>query len=298
MGILTPTAADNQITVDGIMKHPGMIATKVAELVESQELVSTFLSPHNAPIVGGGLAHSVIRPSDKYSSDDVVERAPGDEYQTVRTTDPEVKIAAVRDWGARFFLEDEKVIRNDQAFLNAEVQALSNTVVRKLNTAVIEGIDAAVAGLPGGGAFPASVAWDQVVTIGDPSTVTSNADRPLALFAAAQRSADDDQLGIRFDTLVVSSTDRFNLTVAYGENLPAVLATAGVTLVSSPYVAEGKAYAVAKGKAGLLAFEQPLTTEIIPVRERRGKFIQTYIGPVMAITQPRAVRVLTGLVTP
>ncbi|MBS9373613.1 major capsid protein [Rhodococcus sp. B50] len=300
MGILTPTAQNNMITVDAIMQNPSFIAGKVAELVEGQELVSVFLSPHAGPIVGGGLAHSVIRPSDKYAADDVVERAPGDEYATVRTTDPEVKIAAVRDWGARFFVEDEKVTRGDLAFVNAEILALSNTVVRKLNTAVLEAVDAALVehlGV-GGGDFPATRPWDQVVTVGAPDTITSNAERPLALLAAAQREADQDRLGLKFDTLVVSPTGAYDLTVAYGENLPAVLATAGVELVTSPYIDEATAYAVARGKAGLLAFETPLTTELIPVRERRGKFVQTYVNPVMAITQPRAIRRLTALVTP
>lgn len=294
MGLLTPSVTDNVLTVDAIMRTPNFVAAKVAELVESKEIASTFLSPHNAPIVGGGLYHSVIRPSERYTADDVVERAPGDEYATVRTTDPETKLAAVRDWGGRIFVEDEKVLRNDQAFLNAEILALSNTVVRKLNTAVVEAIDAAVE-QPG---YLAPTAWDKVITIGDPASVTSNADRPLSLLAAVQKDADADGLGLQFDTLVVSPQGKFDLTVAYGENLTAVLATAGVKLVSSTYVAEDTAYAVAGGKVGLLGFEQRLTTEIIPEPTRRGKWIQTYIAPVMAITQPRAVRKLIGLVTP
>jgi len=299
VGILTPTAQNNQITVDALMQSPRFVGAKVAELVEAQELLSIFLSPHNGPIVGGGLAHSVIRPSDKYTADDVVERVPGTEYATVRTTDPEVKIAAVRDWGAKFFVEDEKVIRNDLAFLNAEVQALSNTVVRKLNTAVLEAVDESMdEAMPGGGKFVATRPWDQVVTVGAPDTLTSNAERPLSLLAAAQREADQDQLGLRFDTLLVSPTGAYDLTVAYGEQLPSVLATAGVELVTSPYVDEATAYAVARGRAGLLGFETPLTTEFIPVRERRGKYVQTWVNPVMAITQPRAIRRLTALVTP
>lgn len=298
MGILTPSTINQQMTVDFAMKSPNFIGAKIEELIENQEILSLFFSPHVGPIVGGGLAHSVTRPEDRYTADDVVERAPGDEYATVRMTDPEMKIAAVRDWGAKFFIEDEKALRNDIAFLNAEVQALSNTVVRKLNTAAIATVDAALATLPGNGALPATIAWDEVVTIGPDTDITPNAMRPLTLLAAAQKDADEDRLGVKFDCLLVSPTGQYDLTVAYGERLPAVLETAGVELSVSPYVSDDTAYAIAKGRAGLLGYEVPLTTEVIPEPLRRGKFVQTFVNPVMAVTQPRAIRKLTGLVTP
>ena len=83
------------------------------------------------------------------------------------------------------------------------------------------------------------------------------------------------------------------------------LAAVGINKVhTSMQVTNGTAYVVASGRAGVLGFEPSpygvnqsggLTTEIIPDREHRTTWIQSYALPCFAIPIPGAIRKITGL---
>lgn len=291
--ILTPTVENNTLSVAAIMSQPTLIRTKIAELTEGNELLSTFFTPLGAPVQGGGILHPRLSGAERYTADDVVERAPGDEYQVVRAIDPEYRMAAVRDYGAKTSITDEEIARGDVSALNAKVSQLTNDLVRKLNTKALAAIDEAA---------PATLAtanpWETFLTVGPADLITPNAQRPLADMLRAKRMFADDRLGFVPDTLLASPADAENLGIGYGAELEQVLAAAGLSLVVNPYVSEGRAYVVQKGKAGVLGYEAPLTLDVIDKRETREKLLQVYAVPAFAVDRPQAVKVITGTVTP
>lgn len=293
MGILTPTFGDQKVTVAAVLSHPTWIRAKIDELTEDSELVSSFFSDMGGPVQGGGILHPRLNGDVRYTDGDVVERAPGDEYQRVRAIDPEYRLAAVRDYGASVEITDEEIDRGDLASLNTKVLQLSNTLVRKLNQKALEAIDAA-----GPDEIPAAAAWDSFLTVGPAESITPHALRPLADLLRAKAQFVADRLGFTPDALVVSGDDALALGVGYAQDLQGVLEAAGVEMITSPYVPTGRVYLVAKGKAGIVGYERPLTVDIIDQRQTRSKLIQCYAVPAFGVDKPQAVKVITGTVTP
>lgn len=291
--VLMPRLDGQRVSVAAIMSQPTWLRAKIADLTEGNELVSAFFTAQGEPVQGGGILHPRLKSADRYTADDVVERAPGDEYQMVRAIDPEYRLAAVRDYGAKTTITDEEIARGDMAALNNKVLQLTNTLVRKLNTSALAAIDAAE---------PTEVlafaAWDVLVTEGPESSLTPSTHRPLADMVRARQNSEEDRLGIKLDTLLVSTTDAASLRVGYGPQLADVLAAAELTLTTNPYVKTGRAYLVQKGKAGIVGYEAPLTVDIIDRRETRDKVIQVYAVPSYAVDKPQAVKIITGTVTP
>ena len=291
--VLMPRLDGQRVSVAAIMSQPTWLRAKIAELTEGNELVSAFFVAQGEPVQGGGILHPRLKSADRYTADDVVERAPGDEYQMVRAIDPEYRLAAVRDYGAKTTITDEEIARGDMAALNNKVLQLTNTLTRKLNTSALAAIDDATPQ-----AVLAFAAWDTLVTEGPESSLTPSTHRPLADMVRARQASEEDRLGIKLDTLLVSTTDAASLRVGYGRQLADVLAAAEVTMITNPYIETGRAYLVEKGKAGVVGYEAPLTVDVIDRRETRDKVLQVYAVPSYAVDKPQAVKVITGTVTP
>lgn len=295
MGILQPQLRENAVTVATVMNSPGFIETKILELVESGLIVEKFFSPASGPVIGGGLVYHVVRTGDQFLADDVVERAPGDEYAVVETVEPESRMALVRDFGGKFLIEDERITRNTMSYLNLQVLQLANTIQRKLNRMALAAVDAALATVPGGGMLAATAPWANTVTVGPLDAITPNAERPIADLVRAQHLADEHDLGIRYDTLVVAPQQAADLRIVYGTDLDQALAAMGIELVVSPYVQGGTAYVLQAGTLGRVGFERPFTVERIEKRENRATVVQAFILPSFAVEQPAAVTKIVGI---
>lgn len=295
MATLRPKVENGSVTVDYIMRNPTFLAGAVDKLIDNLEVMSTFFTISGTPVVGGGIVYSVVSPSMRYTADDVVERGPGDEYAVVRGVDPEARLAAVRDWGGKFDLLDEHVTRNNQAYLKLQLAQLANTLARKLNLATVAAVNDSLSETPGEGAIVGSSDWSNFLIVGPADQITPNQARPAADWVNAQLDADEDRLGVRFDTLVVSPTQAANLRVGYGDTLATVLASVGLTMVVLDTLPAGTAYLVEKGRVGTVGFEFPLTVEPIDKRENRKKIIQGFVVPGFAVERPYAVRKITAL---
>lgn len=295
MGILNPKITNNELLLKTVMANPAWIRAKVDDLTETQELLSAFFRPYASHVVGGGIVHPIGRPGDQYTADDVVERAPGDEYRVVRAVDPEYRVAAVRDFGAKFEVTDEEIARNDVSSLNLNVKQLTNTLTRKLNLSALAAVENGLEEIPGKGMIAAAAAWSDVITVGPADQITPNSRRPLADIVRAQLAADEEQLGIKHDLLLVAPQQAADLRIGYGEALADLLASTGLELLVNPYVSSGTAYVLKKGGVGYVGYETPLTVEYIDKRENRSKVVQAYAVPSFAVDQPRAVKKIVGL---
>lgn len=291
---LIPSISSNQVSASAMLANPARLNGAIARLAADRLVLDAFFSPIPGNLTGGGLLYSVLKAGSNYSVRDVEQRTPGAEYG-ITYSSPDFDLANPQDWGAKVRVLDEERDRNDLISLGNKLTTLANTLVRKIDSIAVAAIEAAltkwsIASVPG-------TNWGTLITVGDPTTLTSSANRPTAQFANANLLAAVDDIGVGvLNTLVVHPQQRAALQIAYGTDLNDVLASAGITAMrASLSVTNGTAYLVESGKPGRVAFERPLTTELIPDRHTRSQWVQTYAVPAFAVSTPGAVRKITGL---
>lgn len=289
---LVPELNGRVLSVDVALRSPSIIQAQIARLADEVLLLPKFLRQLGAPVTGGGLLYSVVQASDFYSSD-VSLRAPGTEYGVVEGVDPTPQLALVEDWGGKFFIGDEQITRNQISYLDQQTTQLANTIVRKLDSRLMAKVTAA-----GIGSLVPATGWDNLTFVGDASAITPSAARPFAHTAETQEMADLEELGVMHDLLIVHPEQARQLRTAYAENLDAALESAGFTngMFSNPRVPIGVAYTVQQGMVGTIGWESAgLVTEVIDDRHKRGKWVQAYAVPAMAIDRPYAAKKISGL---
>lgn len=233
-----------------------------------------------------------MQASDFYSSD-VEMRTPGAEYRVVEGVDPTPQLAVVEDWGGKFFIGDEQITRNTVNYLDQQTTQLANTIARKLDTRLMAKVAAA-----GIATLTPATGWDNLVFVGPADGITPSARRPFAHTAETQEMADLEELGVKHDLLIVHPEQARQLRVSYSENLDAALESAGFTngMFASPRVPIGTAYAMQQGMVGTVGWESAgLVVEVIDDRHKRGKWVQAYAVPAIAIDRPYAAKKINGL---
>ena len=289
---LVPELNGRVLSVDAALRTPSIIQAQIARLADEVLLLPKFLRQLGAPVTGGGILFHTVQASDFYASD-VEMRTPGAEYRVVEGIDPTPSVAAVEDWGGKFFVADEVITRNTVNYLDQQTTQLANTIARKLDTRLMAKVEAAgIATLT-----PAS-GWDDLVFVGPAEGITPSAARPFAHTAETQEMADLEELGVRHDLLVVAPEQARQLRVSYGPDLDAALESAGFTngIFASPRVPIGVAYTIQQGMVGTIGWESAgLVTEVIDDRHKRGKWVQAYAVPAIAIDRPYAAKKINGL---
>ncbi|OZE31522.1 MULTISPECIES: major capsid protein [unclassified Rhodococcus (in: high G+C Gram-positive bacteria)] len=289
---LSGTGQGQQITVPMALQRPELIAFRVAELAEPELVLDKFFTPGPAP-VGGSYLFVQAKAADKFLADgaDVEARTEGSEYPIVDGVDPDVRQALVEDFGGAFPVTDAQETRNLTSYLNAQVQQLTNSIVRKLNKSAMDAVEAVI----GAEQTIAGQSWENLVIVGPADSITPAALRPSADISAARLHAELKELGTVFDLLVVHPNQAHALRSSYGEQLDAMLKSADVELFSTPRITAGTAFVVQKGGLGKVGFETPLTVETIPDRRKRQHYVQGYANPYFAPEKPDAVVKIIGL---
>ena len=108
---LIPELSGRRLTVDTALRQPTAIRNRIAHLADSQILLPKFFRQFGQ-VEGGGILYSVLAASDFFTSD-VEKRAPRTEYKVVEGVDPDPQLALVEDWGGKFQIGQEQIIRND-----------------------------------------------------------------------------------------------------------------------------------------------------------------------------------------
>ncbi len=291
---LLPELNGRQLTVDYALKQPTIIRDRIAELADRQLILGHLFRGYGAPLQGGALAYSVLSSADLYTTA-IEKRAPGAEYKVVEGVEPEPRLAPVEDWGGKVVIPVERVIRNDVNYLDQQTTQLANTIARKIDTRAVATLEAATLEAAEPDAVAAMTPWDELVTVGDPTTLTGSQMLPTASLAEAQELADLDEMGVVLDKLIVSPGGARALRTAHGRDLAAVLESAGLTMVSNPRVADGATYVVQSGQVGTIAFEAPLTVDVWEDKATRSWVVQAFAVPAFAVDRPYAVKKLIAL---
>ncbi|MBU3750138.1 MAG: hypothetical protein FGM52_06750 [Mycobacterium sp.] len=277
-----------------LLANPTRINRVIARLAADQMIADSLYRPAASAVSGGGMLFDVLLAGGNFADRDVEQRSPGAEYM-INIGELVTDLATPQDFGSRIELYDEHLDRYDPAVTASKIAQLANTLARKIDQVALAAIDAAHAkhGIPAVSGHD----WDSLVTVGPLDSITPNSERPLADIATAALKVREDDLGVPPpDTLVCHPAQLTAMRIGYGAETSDVLASVGITSVrTSMQVPAGTAYVVSSGQAGILGFERPLTTEVIPERTRRSTWVQVYAVPAFAVPTPGAVRRITGL---
>ena len=287
---LLPELSGRNLTVDIALKQPSILRARIAQLADSQLLAPQFYHPLGGPVQGGAILYNVLKASDLYTTD-VEKRAPGAEYKVVEGVDPETQMATVNDWGGKFPVTAEQIKRNVVSYLDQQTTQLANTITRKLDAAAMAAVEAAIDSAN----TVTGHSWESLVFVGALDSITASGDRPTADFSAAQLASDLQELGVKHDLLVLHPNQAHRLRTAYGDQLQAMLDSAGLSLFVNPRVTAGAGYVQEKGGVGTVGFEEPLTVQAWEEKGTRSWVVQGFAVPAFAVERPYAMKKITGL---
>lgn len=288
-----PLVTGNQLTVDTALKQSGRITKRLSDLTLQRFVVDKIFAGSGTTTQSGAIVYDQLQKNELYLSRDIEARAPGDEYPIIYGERSNPLVAKSEDFGGKFFVTDEARDRNDVTGFNQNVTQLGNTLVRKVNSRAIETLEAAITAIPNGAGVVVGNDWSSVEITGTSPTPTSG--RPIADFANVQLSAEIEELGIVYDLWLINPVQHAALVSIYGADLAGILASANVELFSSNRIANGTAYAVARGQVGFLDYEKGLNTTTWRDEETRRTWVQSFVMPIMGVTNPYAVKKITGL---
>ncbi len=288
--LAAPTVSGSTITVETMLNQPTRITRYLSDIT-LHNYISPLLLSSPGGVSGGAVIYDQQTLNDLFPTRDVQEVAPGAEFPLITSENGTPSVAAVEKHGGKFFVTDEARDRNDHGVIVREGQKLINAMIRRQDARAIAIVDASIAGLAT--QTVVGLNWDDVVTGG---SAQSNADEwPAADFAKAQLLADQQELGVVFDTLIVNPAQLAQLRLVYGKGYSDVLESYGLSVHSSNRVAAGTAYVVAEGQVGEQRFEKTLSTETWREPDSQRTWVQTDARFVQYVTDPYSVVKLTGL---
>jgi hypothetical protein len=239
------------------------------------------------------VVYDQITQNQLYLDRDVASVAPGGEFPIVTGHRLAPGVAPVEKWGGKYFFTDEARDRNDLSLFRTRNVQLGNTIVRKLNQRAVAALEVAI-GSTAGATTIVGHNWEAAVPAGAAPTAPSA--QPHADWAAAQLLADQMELGVNLNTLLVNPVQANTMRLFYGQYLQAVLTDAGIDeFYSSNRVPAGEAYVLEGGEVGGMRVEKPLGTETWREPEEEKTWVQASVRPVFYVTNPYAVFKLTGL---
>lgn len=291
-----PTVSGNNITVDMMLNQPTRITRMIMDLSLQRFIVDRIFNSAGG-VAGGALIYDQVQANELYTDEAggrKIERvAPGSEFPIVSSTRLAPKIAEVEKYGGKVFVTDEARERNDSAAMTNQIRQLTNTIIKKINTRGIAELVVQLDALGGAADVPGND-WSSVVTGG--AGQDSNEDWPAADFAKVQLVADTEELGVVYNIWLVNPQEMANFRIVYGDKFAAVLAANGIDeMYASNRVTAGTAFAVAEGQVGEMRVEKPLGTETWREQSTERTWVQASVRPLFAVTNPLAVKRVTGL---
>lgn len=286
-----PVIAGSNITVSMMLNQPTRI-TRYLSALPLRNFISPLFFSNPTGVTGGGVVYDQLTLNDLFSTRDVQTVEPGAEFPILNGETPTPLWAGVEKDGGKFFVTDEARDRNDGGTIQREGRKALNTIVRKLDGKAVAALNAAMT------AFPTQVvaghSWSSVVTGG--ASQTNNSGWPAADLAAAQALADQQELGVVLDTLVVNPIQKASLATVYGPSFLAVLEASGIqNFMASNRVAAGTAFLTEYQQAGEQRFEKGLDTETWREPNTQRTWVQSDVRAVRYVTNPMSVVKLTGL---
>jgi hypothetical protein len=286
--------ADGSITVPNMLNQPTRITRMIRDLSLERFLIDKIFTSAGG-VTGGAVVYDVPDYNDLFSDRDVQEVSPGAEFPIVTSHVPIPLTALVRKWGGKVFITDEARDRNDSAAFTNEIRRLTNTIIRKLNQQAVGVVNVALAAYPNQ-TIPGHN-WTSFTTQG--TNPTPYAQQPVADFAAVELLTETQELGVEIDYIILNPFDANSLQLGYGPMWEEVLNT---WFPAGHYVSnrqpKGFALCFASGQVGEMRVEKPLGTETWREPSTERTWVQSSVRPVMYVTNPFAVQIISGIAGP
>lgn len=287
-----PVISGNTITVDTMLQEPTRITAYLQDITLQRFILDRLFSSDGG-VTGGAVVYDLMTENELFLDRDVEPVAPGAEFPIVTSTRRAPRVAQVEKYGGKYFVTDEARDRNDLAAFRNENVKLGNTIVRKLNARAVETMDAAITANGGLSEFVGND-WSAAIPNGSSPSIPSAT--PGADLAKAQLLADQRELGVVYNTVLVNPVQLNELRLFYRGDLTQLLSDNGYDEVyASNRVAVGTAYFVARGQLGEMRLEQPLATESWRVADSQRTWVQSSVRPLFFVNNPFAVVRVTGL---
>jgi hypothetical protein len=273
----TPTITGTTMALDWLVKEPNRITRAIANIALQRFYVDQIFSP-SGPITGGAVVYEQLQSNDLYPNRDIRRVEPGDEFPVVTFERGVPLTAQVEKFGGKFPITDEAVRRNEPGRVTRAMSQLANVINRKIQQRALGELTAAISAA---GRTAAGTSWGTYAG------------------TAVEASVDNLELGYDYDFAIMNPQEWRNLRLLTDGTINganALLADSGINGVwVTARKAAGTVYWLARNQVGELGYEVPLSTETW--RDKDGKqqnWYQTYILPIVYVTDPYAILETTG----
>lgn len=284
-----PSLSGNMITVDMYLNQPTRVTRMILDL-SLQRFIADRVFTSAGGVTGGAVIYDQATVNELYAARDVEKVAPGMEFPIITSERLVPKVAEVEKWGGKVWVSDEARDRNNTALFTRQIRQLTNTIIRKINARAIAEMEAAISA---SGQTATGRNWQAVVTAGTSASTASA--YPARDFALADQMAEEDELGVSYDLILLNPQEYAQLAIIYGQGLAQFLQSTGKSVYVSNRVAAGTAYFVSQGQVGEMRVEKPLGSETWREPNRERNWIQSSVRPTMYVTNPFAILKFTGL---
>lgn len=261
-----------------------LISNEIAARTENALIRTIFRDSEQ--LATGGLYYNQLSNEQIQSIGEAAERQPGEEFALVFQPESKALVERVHQFGAKSQITYEAIRRNNVDEMTRLVDFLSLTILRKLDTYVMDILTKAVnAGITAKADSPAL------------STAIGR-DTPIAgtslghLINAIAQGADND-LAVDYDTLVLNPVPASQLKIQEKVTGISLAEDFGVNVVPSREFGLDMGFLVDTTRAGEVYWEEPLINEVIDDKSRHIYDIQAWATPAAAITTPHAINMIS-----
>lgn len=287
-----PTISGTTITVDTMLAEPTRVTQALSDIT-LQNFWADRVFSFPGGVSGGAVVFDQLTANDLYTTRDVQNVEPGAEFPILSQDRPTPLVAQVEKYGGKWFVTDEARDRNNPQQLTQGIQKAANTINRKTHQKLVAILDATIAQF-GGALTMAGIDWTTATTTA--ASALTPAAQAAADLAKAQLVADQTELGVDYNLLIINPLQASELRMLYGDCLAGILSDNGISeLISTNRVTAGSAYLVAEGQVGELRVEKALDTETWRAPETQRTWLQSDVRPVMYVTNPYSMIKITGI---
>jgi hypothetical protein len=275
-----------------MLNQPTRVTRFIMDL-SLQRFIADRVFQSGGGVTGGAVIYDVATQNWLYADRDVQRVSPGGEFPIITSSRPVPSLATVEKWGGKVYVTDEAKDRNNSVALTNQLRQLTNTIIRKINARAVAELETALAAIPA--LTYTGHDWNAYQPAGTSPSALANS--PMSDLLMAQMQADKDELGVNYDTAILNPLNVLRLNQVYGSGLVQGLQDLNLTIYSSNRVAVGTGYILSSQQVGELRVEKPLGTETWREQKTERNWIQSSVRPVMFVSNPYAVRKITGIGT-
>jgi hypothetical protein len=286
-----PTISGTTVTLDVLLNSPTRV-NRFLQNVSLQKFAFVQLFSDGGSISGGSVVYDQSDVNQLYPTNMPEPIAPGAQFPVISDARVAPKVATVAKWGGKIFITDEARDRNDQLLFSRAMRKVANAMIKTIDAIAVAAINVELAARPA--LSSAGHSWSAVTTNG--ATPTTTRSWPHADIAVSMGSYDTDELGETGNIILLNTLDDIQLGIIYGEQgKKDMLASFGLTEFVSNRITAGAPLIANAGQVGEYRTEKPLGTVTYREDETERTWVQTSVRNVFYVTNPFALRRITGV---